>query len=133
MENKKIQVAGCAIVDDGKVLLRFKKSKQNYEFPGGKLEPGESLEQAAQREAKEEVGVAVEIISYASRDRWEIFGRAFEGHDFLARLLPGQIPREQEPQNFGELLWMPIMEYLNYPISSNVAKFCREYLTKSLA
>ncbi|MCJ7842680.1 nucleoside triphosphatase YtkD [Lederbergia sp. NSJ-179] len=47
----------------GKWLLTD-HSKRGLEFPGGKLETGESVEQAAQREVWEETGGMIETISY---------------------------------------------------------------------
>jgi diadenosine hexaphosphate hydrolase (ATP-forming) len=54
--------AGCVIVDDGKVLLVTSKNGTIWSFPKGHVEVGETLEQAAIREAKEETGYEVEII-----------------------------------------------------------------------
>ena len=52
--------AGIAI-RDGKIMLCQRKPKGCYglkwEFPGGKLEPGESPEQALERELREELSV----------------------------------------------------------------------------
>ena len=53
---KRIQLSGCAIIKEGKLLLIWKKKHNHYEFPGGKVEEGETLEQTAVRETKEEIG-----------------------------------------------------------------------------
>lgn len=55
-------VAACALVDrDGRILLsRRPQGKAHaglWEFPGGKVEPGESVEAALVRELREELGV----------------------------------------------------------------------------
>ena len=57
-------VAACALVDiDNRVLLarrpEGKKMAGLWEFPGGKLNPGEAPEQAVIRELKEELGIDV--------------------------------------------------------------------------
>ena len=48
----------CMIKDGDKYLLqnRVKKDWQGYTFPGGHIEPGESIVQSAIREVKEETG-----------------------------------------------------------------------------
>lgn len=53
-------VAAAVIRRNGKVLLATRpadKPPAGLEFPGGKLEPGETLKQAAERELREELGV----------------------------------------------------------------------------
>lgn len=55
-------VAACALVDsDGRVLIAQRPENKAmaglWEFPGGKLEPGESPERAVTRELREELGV----------------------------------------------------------------------------
>ena len=57
-------VAACALIDaDGRVLLarrpEGKKMAGLWEFPGGKLHPGETPEAALIRELKEELGIDV--------------------------------------------------------------------------
>ncbi len=61
---KFVLVAACALVDaDGRVLLARrppgKPMAGRWEFPGGKVEPGERPEQALIREMKEELGIDV--------------------------------------------------------------------------
>jgi 8-oxo-dGTP diphosphatase len=62
---KRIHVAVGVILDaKGRVLVAKRADKQHlgglWEFPGGKLEPGEGPEQALYRELKEELAIEVE-------------------------------------------------------------------------
>jgi ADP-ribose pyrophosphatase YjhB (NUDIX family) len=50
-----------AIIDNGKVLLTKREDFEVWCLPGGGVEDGESLAEAAIREAKEETGVDVEL------------------------------------------------------------------------
>jgi len=50
-----------AVIDDGKVLLTKREDFEVWCLPGGGVEDGESLAEAAIREAKEETGVDVEL------------------------------------------------------------------------
>ncbi|MCQ4161314.1 8-oxo-dGTP diphosphatase MutT [Roseomonas sp. GC11] len=71
-------VAACALVDpDGRVLLARRPEGKPmaglWEFPGGKLEPGETPEDALIRELKEELGIDVSAaclapFTFASHD-----------------------------------------------------------------
>ena len=62
------KVTAGVIHKDGKILIARRKSGKcvgaNWEFPGGKLEEGETLEECLIRELKEELDIEVEIISY---------------------------------------------------------------------
>ena len=55
--------AGIVLIQDGKVALieRHRAGMAYFVFPGGGVDEGESLEQAAVREAMEELGIEVEI------------------------------------------------------------------------
>lgn len=61
---KKIEVV-AAIVQDGEKIFATQRGygefKDGWEFPGGKIEPGESKETALARELKEELDMEVEI------------------------------------------------------------------------
>ncbi len=55
--------SGPVIIEDGKVLLDQHGDPDMWKFPGGRIRDDESLQQTAMREVKEELGIAIEIIS----------------------------------------------------------------------
>jgi 8-oxo-dGTP diphosphatase len=62
---KLVLVAACALIDpDGRVLIAQRPPDKAmaglWEFPGGKVEPGERPEEALIRELREELGVTVQ-------------------------------------------------------------------------
>jgi 8-oxo-dGTP diphosphatase len=59
-------VAAAVIVSNGRVLLvrrRVEEGRLSWQFPAGKVEPGESDREAAVRETREEAGLAVRAVS----------------------------------------------------------------------
>ena len=64
MSVRLVLVSACALIDpDGRVLIAQRPPGKTmaglWEFPGGKVEPGERPEQTLIRELKEELGIAV--------------------------------------------------------------------------
>ena len=61
---KTIRVVAAIIIDDGKVFATqrgYGEFKDGWEFPGGKIDAGETPEEALVREIKEELDTEVEI------------------------------------------------------------------------
>jgi 8-oxo-dGTP diphosphatase len=63
-ERAAVEVAvGVLIAPDGRFLLTSRPAGKVYaghwEFPGGKIEPGESVEEALRRELQEELGITI--------------------------------------------------------------------------
>jgi mutator protein MutT len=55
-------IAAAVIVADGRVLMvrrRIKEGELSWQFPGGEVETGESPDEAAVRESREETGLTV--------------------------------------------------------------------------
>ena len=63
-DRKEVEVAvGVLVRADGSFLLTSRPAGKVYEgyweFPGGKVEPGENVEQALRRELREEIGITI--------------------------------------------------------------------------
>ena len=69
------QVSGACLEKDGKILIARRKTGDNlagkWEFPGGKLEPGETPEACLKRELKEEFGVETRIGEFICASKFE--------------------------------------------------------------
>ena len=62
---KTIKVVAAILVEDGKIFATqrgYGEFKDGWEFPGGKIEAGETPESAVAREMKEELDVEVDIV-----------------------------------------------------------------------
>ena len=61
---REIEVAAAVIVEDGKVFTTqrgYGEFKDGWEFPGGKLEPGETPQEALAREIREELETEISV------------------------------------------------------------------------
>ena len=64
---KKIEVVAAIIKDGDRILATqrgYGEHKGFWEFPGGKIEPGENHQQALSREIKEELGIDININNF---------------------------------------------------------------------
>jgi ADP-ribose pyrophosphatase YjhB (NUDIX family) len=106
--------AGGVVLRDGTVLLiraRDLKSRPVWTFPKGKLNPGETSEQAALREVAEETGWRCRIEAEMPRSQYW-FQRAGQRIKKTVRWFR-MAPLEQigQPdQEVDEVLWLPIAD-----------------------
>ena len=129
-------IAGTAIVDNDKVLIIQRSADEDifpnlWEFPSGKKEPMEKIEDAAKREAKEETGLNIKIgkpltvFSFG----WE---KENEIRDATEIVFLGKIEGESEVkissehQNFA---WIKMDEVENYNMSPETKKAIKEALS----
>lgn len=61
---KHIISAATIVLNDDHEILLIKGPKRGWEMPGGQVEEGESLKDAAIRETKEESGIDIEITKF---------------------------------------------------------------------
>jgi len=97
-----IEVVAALIQDDrGRYLITRRRGGSHlagmWEFPGGKREPGESLEDAMRRELTEELSASFEVGPRVETVRWEYPERTVVIHFYRCRLESGTIePRESQ-------------------------------------
>ncbi len=108
MDNKHfVSVAGLVKNDDNQVLL-IKSPDRGWEYPGGVVEFGESLEAALIREIKEESGVDIEIIGFVG------LGKNIERNilniDFVCKYVSGGLATSDESL---EVRWFSMEEAVN--------------------
>jgi 8-oxo-dGTP diphosphatase len=85
-------VAGVVIKQDGKYLLVQEKQPKAYglwNFPAGKVDLGDTIEQTAIKEAQEEVGLDVELIRKI--DIFQDNADTPPKHAFEARVIGGEL------------------------------------------
>lgn len=81
MRERKLVVAGL-IVDGERLLISRRKAEGPHggywEFPGGKMEPGETPEAALARELSEEIGIDAQVGKV-----WDVVAFSYEWFDVL--------------------------------------------------
>jgi 8-oxo-dGTP diphosphatase len=71
----RIDAAGGVVVRDGRVLHVHRPRYDDWTFPKGKLDPGESFEEAAVREVEEETGLRCSLGEELPSTRYDVGGR----------------------------------------------------------
>jgi mutator protein MutT len=86
-----IEVVGAIILDDSRVLLAQRKQDALqgllWEFPGGKVEPGEAPQDALVREIQEELGVRIEVLDLFAENAFDYGERRIRLSCYRCRLL----------------------------------------------
>ena len=103
---------GVVFVREGRVFLARRRSALgggSWGSAGGHLEFGETLEDCARREAREEFGVEVGEVRYLCTSNIVAYGRHYVDVEFLGDI-GEQEPSLQEPEAFEGYGWFPLRE-----------------------
>lgn len=123
-----ILAASAAVWRGGKVLLGARRQPpfdKIFSLPGGLVETGETLEQAAVREVEEETGVRAEIVAF---NGWrEVITHDDDGRvkrhyviaSFAARWLSGEGTAGDE---LGQVIWADEAHYASLSLTQGLAE-----------
>ncbi len=109
-----VQKAGAIVLRPGsqepEVLLMFRGQFEDWSFPKGHCEPGETSSQTAIRETQEETGIDIEIVKQLPD---MLYSNAFEGAIVVAMYLAAPRDAQQALQlerSGDQVEWVPLSQ-----------------------
>ena len=112
-----IEVVAAIIQRDGAYFATqrgYGEFEGMWEFPGGKIEPGESRDVALKREIQEELGVDIAIENLLCTTEYDYPSFHMTMHCYLCSIASGEIElREHKsarwlrPEELGSVEWLP--------------------------
>lgn len=112
---RKLVVAALATDAEGRVLLTQRRADQDlpllWEFPGGKIEPGEAPEAALERELREELGVGSTVGRI-----WDVLFHAYPKYDVYMLVYRCSLSGEARPVEVADVAWVPPARLGDYAV-----------------
>jgi 8-oxo-dGTP diphosphatase len=110
------KVLAAILEKDGKLLIAQRKKGGRFEglweFPGGKLEPGETPEQGLERELHEEFGITTRVEDFLCSVRYSSPSCSLELLAYKVTHVTGQFSlRDHE-----DIRWVSLEEIRHYPL-----------------
>jgi 8-oxo-dGTP diphosphatase len=97
-----IEVTAGIIYKDNKILIARRAPHKHmggyWEFPGGKIEAGETPEQCLEREIKEELGIKIKVGAFLKENEHDYGSKQILLKAYLCDFLHGQIQLKDHDQ-----------------------------------
>ena len=109
-----LEVTAAIIRKDNKILICQRPANKScgllWEFPGGKIEPGETGEQCIVRECQEELGVTLQVHKEVIDVVYEYPDRAVHLHFYLCDIDAGTLEKKEHAA-FRWISWQEISQF----------------------
>ena len=119
---KIIEVVAAIIIKDGQVFATqrgYGEFRGWWEFPGGKMEPGESPQAALKHEIREELDAEIELGELLETVEWDYPNFHLTMHCFVCRLLSESLHLNEHEaatwltyETLRSVMWLPADEIL---------------------
>lgn len=130
---KTIEVVAAIIIRDGRVFATERGYGQWqgwWEFPGGKMEPGESPEEALKREIREELNAEIAVGELMETVEWDYPEFHLRMHCFICTLLSESLHLNEHRdaawltgETMDSVKWLPADEGLILKIKKEIFKY----------
>lgn len=118
-----VRVVAAVIKREGRVLICERPLEKRHgglwEFPGGKIESGETVPQAVRRELSEELGVVVTAVGSLLSVVHD------SGSPFQIEFYAVEVRGEPECREHARLAWVAPGDLLQYPLAPSDRSFSR--------
>lgn len=108
------KVTAAIIINNGKILIAQRAENQKlagkWEFPGGKIEPGETPEECLKREINEELGIDIEVNDFFDESTYKYDTGAIRLLAYKSRWIDG----EYKLTVHSQIKWVKPHELENY-------------------
>ncbi|MGZ9934916.1 NUDIX hydrolase [Streptomyces sp. NC-S4] len=124
-------MAAAVVVHEDRVLLvrrRVAEGNLSWQFPAGKVEPGEAWQAAAVRETKEETGLDVSVVGVLGERVHPSTGRLMS---YAACDVVAGSARAAAPTEIAEVAWVTLAELPRY-IPDGIHEPVQRYLDTAL-
>lgn len=118
-----VDVVAAVFEKEGKYLVAHRPVEKGgeWEFPGGKVEPGETFFEALKREINEELGVEIKPIRILSSYPKDIRGQTYSIHFVSAQLLNENLMLSEHQS----CQWLDLSDIKKLPMSSVDKEFLK--------
>lgn len=114
---KIIDVVAAIIEKNGKILLAQRDADSDqaglWEFPGGKVEVGESQPQALARELDEELGIVASVGNYVASNTWQQTERVIRLHAWRVEAFSDEL----QNRCHADFVWITPEQAFDYPLA----------------